>query len=181
MTLMGQLFAQAQDVVTIVSFGAGLIVYAPWLIALLAIALVRERTWWVSPIGMVLCIALTVNSGIVLTYAGYHLVQYSLRRARSGDIGRDAYRKDPDWRRAFELDAQLPPASRGAGVNVEDHLVLNYTLYPRYVYTARPDVIARTTLPWAPWVRIEDIPYDELGFQFVVEDSRVIRRSDPRR
>ena len=32
--------AQAQDVVTIVSFAAGLIVYAPWLIVLLAIALV---------------------------------------------------------------------------------------------------------------------------------------------
>ena len=40
MTLMGQLFAQAQDVVTIASFAAGLIVYAPWLIVLLAIALV---------------------------------------------------------------------------------------------------------------------------------------------
>jgi ATP-binding cassette, subfamily B, bacterial len=40
MTLMEQLFGQAQDVVTIVSFGAGLIVYAPWLILLLAIALV---------------------------------------------------------------------------------------------------------------------------------------------
>jgi ATP-binding cassette subfamily B protein len=40
MSLMGQLFSQAQDVVTIVSFGAGLFVYAPWLIALLAIALI---------------------------------------------------------------------------------------------------------------------------------------------
>jgi ATP-binding cassette, subfamily B, bacterial len=40
MTLMEQLFGQAQDAVTIVSFGAGLIVYAPWLIVLLAIALV---------------------------------------------------------------------------------------------------------------------------------------------
>ncbi|HEY5861500.1 MAG TPA: ABC transporter ATP-binding protein, partial [Casimicrobiaceae bacterium] len=40
MTLMGQLFAQAQDVVTIASFAAGLLVYAPWLIVLLAIALV---------------------------------------------------------------------------------------------------------------------------------------------
>ncbi len=40
MTLLGQLFAQAQDVVTILSFAAGLIVYAPWLIVLLAIALV---------------------------------------------------------------------------------------------------------------------------------------------
>ncbi|MEO6748447.1 MAG: ABC transporter ATP-binding protein [Casimicrobiaceae bacterium] len=40
MTLMEQLFGQAQDVVTIVSFGAGLIVYAPWLIVLLAVALV---------------------------------------------------------------------------------------------------------------------------------------------
>jgi len=40
MTLMGQLFSQAADMVTIVSFAAGLIVYAPWLIVLLAIALV---------------------------------------------------------------------------------------------------------------------------------------------
>jgi ATP-binding cassette subfamily B protein len=40
MTLIGQLFGQIQDLVTIVSFAAGLIVYAPWLIALLAVALV---------------------------------------------------------------------------------------------------------------------------------------------
>ena len=39
MTLMGQLFAQLQDLVTIASFGAGLVVYAPWLIALMALAL----------------------------------------------------------------------------------------------------------------------------------------------
>lgn len=40
MGLMTQIFGQAQDVVTIVSFAAGLIVYAPWLIALLIVALV---------------------------------------------------------------------------------------------------------------------------------------------
>ncbi len=40
MTLMSQLFGQAQDVVTIISFAAGLVVYAPWLIALLVLALV---------------------------------------------------------------------------------------------------------------------------------------------
>ena len=40
MTLMGQLFGQAQDIVTVVSFAVGLIVYAPWLIVLLLIALV---------------------------------------------------------------------------------------------------------------------------------------------
>ncbi|HVS30740.1 MAG TPA: ABC transporter ATP-binding protein, partial [Thermoanaerobaculia bacterium] len=39
-TMMSQLFGQAQDVVTIISFGAGLAIYAPWLIALLLIALV---------------------------------------------------------------------------------------------------------------------------------------------
>ncbi len=38
--LMSQLFGQAQDMVTIVSFAAGLVVYAPWLIALLILALV---------------------------------------------------------------------------------------------------------------------------------------------
>ncbi len=40
MTLLGQLLGQAQDIVTIVSFAAGLAVYAPWLIALLVLALV---------------------------------------------------------------------------------------------------------------------------------------------
>ncbi|KAF1713313.1 ABC transporter ATP-binding protein [Pseudoxanthomonas sangjuensis] len=38
--LMSQLFGQAQDAITVISFGAGLLVYAPWLIVLLAIALV---------------------------------------------------------------------------------------------------------------------------------------------
>jgi ATP-binding cassette subfamily B protein len=40
MALMGQLFGQAQDLVTVGSFAAGLIFYAPWLIALLVLALV---------------------------------------------------------------------------------------------------------------------------------------------
>ena len=40
MSLMSQLFGQVQDTITVISFAAGLIVYAPWLIVLLAIALV---------------------------------------------------------------------------------------------------------------------------------------------
>jgi ATP-binding cassette subfamily B protein len=40
MSLMSQIFGQAQDVLTIASFAAGLMVYAPWLIALLVLALV---------------------------------------------------------------------------------------------------------------------------------------------
>ncbi|HUP30384.1 MAG TPA: ABC transporter ATP-binding protein [Usitatibacter sp.] len=40
MTLMGQIFNQAQDLVTIASFAAGLLVYAPWLMVLLAVALI---------------------------------------------------------------------------------------------------------------------------------------------
>jgi ATP-binding cassette subfamily B protein len=39
MSLLGQLFGQAQSVVTIISFAAGLFLYAPWLIVLMAIAL----------------------------------------------------------------------------------------------------------------------------------------------
>ncbi len=55
--LMSQLFGQAQDVVTIASFAAGLFVYAPWLIALLAVALVpafigeahfNAQTYWLN-------------------------------------------------------------------------------------------------------------------------------------
>ncbi len=40
MTLLSQLFGQAQDVVTVASFAAGLLLYAPWLILLLVLALV---------------------------------------------------------------------------------------------------------------------------------------------
>jgi ATP-binding cassette subfamily B protein len=40
MSLLSQLFGQAQDMVTVVSFAAGLLVYAPWLMVLLAVALV---------------------------------------------------------------------------------------------------------------------------------------------
>jgi ATP-binding cassette subfamily B protein len=40
MALMAQLFSQAQDIVTVASFAAGLILYAPWLIVLLLLALV---------------------------------------------------------------------------------------------------------------------------------------------
>ncbi|MCC8361790.1 ABC transporter ATP-binding protein/permease [Lysobacter sp. A6] len=40
MNLLSQLFGQAQDMVTVISFAAGLLIYAPWLIALLAIALI---------------------------------------------------------------------------------------------------------------------------------------------
>ncbi|MFC3551760.1 ABC transporter ATP-binding protein [Lysobacter cavernae] len=40
MNLMSQLFGQVQDSITVVSFAIGLLVYAPWLILLLAIALI---------------------------------------------------------------------------------------------------------------------------------------------
>ncbi|NYZ64169.1 ABC transporter ATP-binding protein [Luteimonas sp. SJ-16] len=38
--LMGQLFGQVQDAITVATFAVGLVVYAPWLILLLAVALV---------------------------------------------------------------------------------------------------------------------------------------------
>lgn len=40
MSLLGQLFGQAQDAITVVSFAVGLLAYAPWLMVLLAIALI---------------------------------------------------------------------------------------------------------------------------------------------
>lgn len=39
LSLLGQLFSQGQDLVTVASFAAGLVVYAPWLIVLLLAAL----------------------------------------------------------------------------------------------------------------------------------------------
>ena len=55
--LMSQLFNQAQDVVTIVSFGASLVVYAPWLLVLMGVALVpafigevhfNAQSYWIN-------------------------------------------------------------------------------------------------------------------------------------
>ncbi len=40
MNLMSQLFGQVQDTITVISFAIGLLVYAPWLILLLGVALV---------------------------------------------------------------------------------------------------------------------------------------------
>ena len=40
MTLMGQLFGQMQDMLTVATFAGGLLIYNPWLILLLAVALV---------------------------------------------------------------------------------------------------------------------------------------------
>ena len=40
MNLLSQLFGQAQDAITVVSFAVGLLAYAPWLMVLLAVALV---------------------------------------------------------------------------------------------------------------------------------------------
>ena len=40
MNLMSQLFGQAQDTITVISFAIGLLVYAPWLIVMLAVALI---------------------------------------------------------------------------------------------------------------------------------------------
>ncbi len=40
MNLMGMLFGQVQDAITVVTFAIGLLVYAPWLIVLLAVALI---------------------------------------------------------------------------------------------------------------------------------------------
>ena len=40
MNLMSTLFGQVQDTITVVSFAAGLLIYAPWLIVLLAVALI---------------------------------------------------------------------------------------------------------------------------------------------
>ena len=40
MSLLSQLFGQAQDIITVISFAAGLLAYAPWLMVLLAVALI---------------------------------------------------------------------------------------------------------------------------------------------
>ncbi|MGO4780898.1 efflux RND transporter permease subunit, partial [Lysobacter sp. 2RAB21] len=78
MSLMSQLFGQVQDTITVISFAIGLLVYAPWLILLLAVALIPAFVGeahfnalgyslnTLSLVALVLCIGFVVDDAIVV-------------------------------------------------------------------------------------------------------------------
>src|ERR1700737_4147637 len=89
MTLMGQLFGQAQDIVTVASFVAGFIFYAPWLIALLLLALIPA----------------------FLGEAHFNAQSYSL------DFGRTPERRQPDYVRQTAASVESAKEVKIFGLN----------------------------------------------------------------
>ena len=96
MTLMSQLFSQAQDLVTVASLSAGLIVFAPWLIVLLLVALVPA----------------------FLGEAHFNAQSYSL------DFGRTPERRELDYVRQTAASAETAKEVKIFGLN--DFLIDRY-------------------------------------------------------
>ncbi|WP_422031493.1 ABC transporter ATP-binding protein [Reyranella sp.] len=96
MTLMSQLFSQAQDLVTVASLAAGLIVFAPWLIVLLLVALVPA----------------------FLGEAHFNAKSYSL------DFGRTPERRELDYVRQTAASAETAKEVKIFGLN--DFLIDRY-------------------------------------------------------
>jgi ATP-binding cassette subfamily B protein len=106
MTLMSQLFSQAQDLVTVASLAAGLIVFAPWLIVLLLVALVPA----------------------FLGEAHFNAKSYSL------DFGRTPERRELDYVRQTAASAETAKEVKIFGLN--DFLIDRYRRLAASFYEA---------------------------------------------
>jgi len=106
MTLMSQLFSQAQDLVTVASLAAGLIVFAPWLIVLLLVALVPA----------------------FLGEAHFNAKSYSL------DFGRTPERRELDYVRQTAASAETAKEVKIFGLN--DFLIDRYRRLATSFYEA---------------------------------------------
>jgi ATP-binding cassette subfamily B protein len=106
MTLMSQLFSQAQDLVTVASLAAGLIVFAPWLIVLLLVALVPA----------------------FLGEAHFNAKSYSL------DFGRTPERRELDYLRQTAASAETAKEVKIFGLN--DFLIARYRRLAASFYDA---------------------------------------------
>lgn len=106
MTLMSQLFSQAQDLVTVASLAASLIVFAPWLIVLLLVALVPA----------------------FLGEAHFNAQSYSL------DFGRTPERRELDYVRQTAASAETAKEVKIFGLN--DFLIDRYRRLATSFYDA---------------------------------------------
>ena len=113
MTLMGQLLAQAQGIVTVASLAAGLILYAPWLIVLLIIALLP----------------------VFLGEAHFNAKTYSL------DFGRTPQRRELDYLRQTAASAETAKEVKIFGLN--DFLIARYRELAAGFYAANRKLALR--------------------------------------
>jgi ATP-binding cassette subfamily B protein len=107
MTLMGQMMNQAQDLVTVASFAAGLVIYAPWLIVLLTVALVPA----------------------FLGEAHFNAQSYALDYARTQE------RREIDYVRQVAASAETAKEVKIFGLN--GFLIERFVKLARDFYTAR--------------------------------------------
>ena len=113
MTLMGQLLGQAQDIVTVASFVAGFIFFAPWLIALLLVALVPA----------------------FLGEAHFNAQSYSL------DFGRTPERRELDYVRQTAASVETAKEVKIFGLN--GFLIDRYTRLANEFYAANRKLAIR--------------------------------------
>ncbi len=113
LTLMGQLFSQAQDMVTVASFAAGLLVYAPWLIVLLLAALVPA----------------------FLGEAHFNAQTYTL------DFGRTPERRELDYVRQTAASVETAKEVKIFGLN--DFLIEHYKRLAALFYSANRELAVR--------------------------------------
>jgi ATP-binding cassette, subfamily B, bacterial len=113
MTLMGQLLGQAQDIVTAASFVAGFIFFAPWLIALLLVALVPA----------------------FLGEAHFNAQSYSL------DFGRTPERRELDYVRQTAASVETAKEVKIFGLN--GFLIDRYTRLANEFYAANRKLAIR--------------------------------------
>src|SRR6195256_2694703 len=106
LTLMSQLMGQAQDIVTVASFAAGLLVFAPWLIVLLLVALVP----------------------VFLGEAHFNAQSYRL------DFGRTPERRELDYVRQTAASVETAKEVKIFGLN--RFLIEHYTSLADAFYTA---------------------------------------------
>jgi len=110
---MGQLFSQAQDIVTVASFAAGLLVYAPWLIVLLVAALVPA----------------------FLGEAHFNAQTYTL------DFGRTPERRELDYVRQTAASVETVKEVKIFGLN--DFLIEHYKRLAALFYSANRELAVR--------------------------------------
>ncbi|HTG23944.1 MAG TPA: ABC transporter ATP-binding protein, partial [Reyranella sp.] len=106
LTLMSQLLGQAQDIVTVASFAAGLLVFAPWLIVLLLAALVP----------------------VFLGEAHFNAQSYTL------DFGRTPERRELDYVRQTAASVETAKEVKIFGLN--QFLIEHYTALADAFYAA---------------------------------------------
>lgn len=91
------------------------------------------------------------------------------------ELGLNAYLKHGFWKRALQLDALLPTASRGAILNEHAYFDINYMLYPRLIYPQDPNQVAGTSKPWQEWKNKDEVDLRAYGFQFLLDGDQIIR------